>query len=117
MDGTTPVPMADLDVDMGKWVAGIFEAGPGLTLVGSTEEITWEEWLQLWADRNGVAARYRRTTPEEYASMIEGISDAVAEEFQFVEKYGFVGGNKDAVYPDHVGDIPVPLMLRSGLTC
>lgn len=102
MDGTIPVPMADLEADIGKWVVGLFEAAAGLTLVGSTEEISWEEWLRLWADRNGVAARYRRTTPEEYARRIEGISDAVAEEFQFVETHGFVGGNKEALYPDQV---------------
>lgn len=46
MSGDSPVPMADLQ-DMGKWVKALFEAPPDLTLVGSTETMTWKEWLQL----------------------------------------------------------------------
>lgn len=102
MSGDMPIPMADLEADMGKWANALIEAPPGITLVGSTEQITWAEWLLLWAERNGVTARYRRTSPAEYSGRVEGISDAVAEEFQFVEQYGFVGGDPQAVYPDEV---------------
>ncbi|RMZ23744.1 hypothetical protein D0859_12211 [Hortaea werneckii] len=102
MSGEIPVPMADLDSDMGKWVKALFEAAPGLTLVGSTELITWAEWLRLWAKHNGVSARYRRASTAEYSARVEGISDAVSEEFAFIEQYGFTGGDKSVVYPDQV---------------
>lgn len=102
MSGDIPVPMADLDSDVGKWVNALFEATPGLTLVGATEMMTWEQWLKLWADHNGVVAKYRRADPAEYGKKIEGISDAVLEEFQFVDQFGFTGGDKDALFPDQV---------------
>ena len=109
MSGDMPIPMADLEADMGKWANALIEAPPGITLVGSTEQITWAEWLLLWAERNGVTARYRRTSPAEYSGRVEGISDAFAEEFQFVEQYGFVGGDPQVVYPNEV------FVLYSGL--
>lgn len=102
MSGDIPVPVADLDADMGRWVQSLFHMKSGVTLVGSTERLTWKEWLDLWARRNQVSARYRQADPSEYAARLEGISEAVAEEFKFIEKYGFTGGNKNAVYPDEV---------------
>ncbi|KAM0712012.1 hypothetical protein Q7P37_011106 [Cladosporium fusiforme] len=102
MSGTVPVPIADLDSDMGYWVNTLFEAAPGVSMIGCTEMISWGEWLRIWAHCNGVTARYRRASVTEYARRIEGISDAVSEEFQFIEKYGFTGGNENAVYPDQV---------------
>lgn len=111
MSGDTPVPMADLQ-DMGKWVKALFEAPPDLTLVGSTETMSWKEWLQLWADRNSVVAKYRQAPPAEYESKIKGISDAVSEEFQFVERFGFTGGNSDALYPDQVSLYDFSLLVQ-----
>ena len=102
MSGDAPIPIADLDADMGRWVEALFQAEAGLTLVGATEVLSWKKWLGLWAQRNNVTAHYRRATSEEYAAKVEGISDAVLEEFAFVEEYGFAGGNPDALYPDEV---------------
>ncbi|KAF2170469.1 hypothetical protein M409DRAFT_64199 [Zasmidium cellare ATCC 36951] len=100
--GDVAVPIADLDSDMGHWCHALFHTEPGTILVGATEVLTWKQWVDLWARANQVTARYRRATSSEYAAKIEGISDAVLEEFAFVEEYGFTGGNPQAVYPDEL---------------
>ncbi|KAK4895520.1 hypothetical protein LTR27_006302 [Elasticomyces elasticus] len=97
--GDVPYPHADVDADLGSWVSALFEAEAGITLVGASEMLTWKEWLQLWAGRNGVQARYRRAPVDESAT---AILKAVQEEFQFVEEYGLAGGNPEAIYPEEV---------------
>lgn len=106
MSGNFQVPIAEVESDTGRWVSALFEAPPGITLVGSSERLTWEQWLTLWGNRNGVKTRYREASVEEYAAKAPGISDALAEEFRFVEEYGFAGGNSGAIYPEQVSDNP-----------
>ena len=103
MSGDIKVPIADVESDVGSWVQALFQGtDPGTVLVGATEMLSWKEWLELWAERNGVRARFCQTTQEEFSSRIPGISDAVAEEFAFVEEFGFAGGDAKVVYPDDV---------------
>ncbi|KAK5715571.1 hypothetical protein LTR15_010216 [Elasticomyces elasticus] len=97
--GDVPYPHVDVDADLGSWVSALFEAEAGITLVGASEMLTWREWLQLWADRNGVQARYRWAPVDESAT---AIFKAVQEEFQFVEEYGLAGGNPEAIYPEEL---------------
>lgn len=102
MSGTIPVPFADLDADLGSWTSALFQSPPGLTLVGSTETKSWAAWLQSWARRNNVKATYRHVPVAEYSELLPGISDALCEEFAFVEQLGFDGGDESVVYPDDV---------------
>ena len=80
----------------------MFQADSGVTLVGVSELLSWKQSLYMWACLHQVVARNRRASPTEYASRIEGISDAVLEEFAFLEQYGVTGGNVEALYPDDV---------------
>lgn len=102
MSGTTLIPFADLDSDLGSWTSALFQSPSGLTLVGSTETTSWAAWLQSWARRNSVKAEYRHASAAEYSELLPGISDALCEEFAFVEQLGFDGGDRSVVYPDDV---------------
>ena len=102
MSGDVRVPVADVESDAGPWISALFETTPGVTLVGASELLAWKQWLQLWGERNQVQTRYRQASVDEYAAKAPGIGDAVAEEFQFIEEYGFTGGNPDAIYPNQV---------------
>lgn len=102
MSGNIPVPFADLDADLGSWTSALFQSSPGLTLVGSTETMSWAAWLQSWARRNKVTAKYRHASAAEYSELLPGISDALSEEFAFVEHLGFDRGDKSVVYPEDV---------------
>ncbi|KAK4951301.1 hypothetical protein LTR10_010274 [Elasticomyces elasticus] len=97
--GDVPYPHVDVDADLGSWVSALFQAEAGITLVGASEMLTWKEWLQLWAGRNGVQARYRQALIDESAT---GIMKAVQEEFQFVDEYGLAGGNPKVIHPADV---------------
>jgi hypothetical protein len=94
--------MADLDADMGRWAQALFGKEPGTVLVGATALLSWKQWLEMWARHAGVRARYRRTTASEYGARLTGLSDAVAEEFEFIEELGFTGGDPRVVYPGEV---------------
>ncbi|KAK5697444.1 hypothetical protein LTR97_007582 [Elasticomyces elasticus] len=97
--GDVLYPHADVDADLGSWVSALFQAEAGVTLVGASEMLTWKDWLKLWADRNGVQARYRQAVISESAT---GIKKAVQEEFQFVDEYGLAGGNPGVIHPADV---------------
>ncbi|KAI9667895.1 MAG: hypothetical protein M1821_000715 [Bathelium mastoideum] len=103
MSGDVRLPQADVESDSGKWISALFDAKPGIVLVGATECLSWKEWLEMWGSHNGVKTRYREAPPEEYAGKIPGLSEALAEEYQFMEHYGFTGGNSEAVYPEEDG--------------
>ncbi|KAF2724742.1 NAD(P)-binding protein [Polychaeton citri CBS 116435] len=113
MSGDVPIPLIDLDADLGRLVNALFQTDPGTALLGTTETVSWAQWLDLWAQHNKVTAKYRRATPDEYAAKIEGISDAVLEEFAFVEEYGFTGGNPHVVDPDELRNRGVTLERSS----
>lgn len=102
MSSDVTVPFADLEADMGPWVDALFQASPGVTLVGETETLSWAQWLEKWAKRNGVVAGHRPATKEEFASKIFGMGEAVMEEMSFIEEFGFTGGDREAVLPDAV---------------
>lgn len=102
MSGDIEVPIADLESDLGAWVLGLFQASPGITLLGSTENLTWKQWLSMWANHNDVSASYRRASESEYASKIEGISEAVLEEFAYIEEFGFTGAMPEVVRVEDV---------------
>ncbi|KAJ9611623.1 hypothetical protein H2200_004807 [Cladophialophora chaetospira] len=67
MAGDVPVPIADVETDLGNWVAALFQADPGVVLVGASECLTWQQWLELWGDHNRVMTTYRRASTDEVA--------------------------------------------------
>ena len=85
-----------------RWTDALFQAKPGVNLIGSTGVLTWMQWLNKWAEHCKVEASYRVATPTEFASKLAGLSDAVIEELAFIEEFGFAGGNPEAVLPDDV---------------
>jgi hypothetical protein len=56
MSEDLPIPMADLDGDMGRWVEALFGREPGTVLVGATILLSWKQWLEMWAHHVGVRA-------------------------------------------------------------
>ena len=110
------VPHADVESDTGKWVSALFQAAPGVNLLGVTEQLSWKEWLHMWGTRNQVETRYREASSDEYASKMEGFSEAVLEELKFVEQYGLTGGNPEVIFPEDVSpflglDSPFALLI------
>jgi hypothetical protein len=84
MSPSTPVPFAAIEADVGSWIAALFQGPTSTTLLGASEMLTWPQWLQLWADANGVKARYRENSEEEMLAKADRvISEAVWEEFRF----------------------------------
>ncbi|QIX00361.1 hypothetical protein AMS68_005878 [Peltaster fructicola] len=102
MSGDTAVPIADLEADTGRWVEALFTQPSGTKLVGATALIPWSRWLAYWGEINHVPVRYRRAGAKEFESKVDGIGDAVLEEFQFIDEYGFVGSDTKPIYPEQL---------------
>ncbi|KAI9709464.1 MAG: hypothetical protein M1820_003224 [Bogoriella megaspora] len=109
MSGDVPVPIADVERDVGRWISALFQVSPGVVLIGSSELMSWKEWLTLWGHRNHVETRYRETSPEEFSKKVPGLGDALLEELKFVEEYGFTGGQSDTILPDQLGALGAPV--------
>lgn len=96
------MPIADVDAGMGSWVQALFELPPGTVLIGATEVVTWQKWLELWASHNKVQAKFRSSQLEEFGAKIPNISDVLGEGLVFIEEYGYDGGRPGALWPDDV---------------
>lgn len=89
--------------DAGSWTASLFSATPGTVLIGASEELSWKQWLAIWAGRNGVQAQYVRSSADEYSQVFGGAGKAVLESLMFVVEYGMAGGVAGAVLPKEIG--------------
>ncbi|KAK4501834.1 hypothetical protein PRZ48_007643 [Zasmidium cellare] len=102
MTGDRPIPLADLDTDLGPWISALFKAPPGTKLVGATENLTWKEWLSKWAKHNNVRASFRRCSDDEVLAKVPGLGDSLLEIASFFEEFEWTGGSTGAVYPEEL---------------
>ena len=102
--GERAVPIADVDLDMGKWVQALFELPPGTVFVGATEVMTWPKWLELWATHHNFKAKFRSSSLEEFGAVVPGFSDVLGQGLIFIEEYGFDGGRPGVLWPDDVSE-------------
>lgn len=91
--------------DAGSWTASLFSATPGTVLIGASEELSWKEWLAVWAECNRVQAQYVQSSADDYNQVFSGAGKAVLESQMFVVEYGMAGGVEGAVLPRDIGAV------------
>lgn len=103
LKGDERIAFANVGQDMGGWVASLIDAPPGTNLIGCSEMLSWEQWLQAWAAHNSVRARFAQSSVEDHMALMGGAGAVTLEAMKFVVEYGMAGGDPDAVLPEDIG--------------
>lgn len=98
------MPFVVAQRDTGEFVRALVDRlPPGKDLLGVSEWMTFPEWAEAWGRVMGVKVAYRQVSKDE---MFEGVPPVVAQEigdsFDYLEEFGFAGGDPDVLDPDHV---------------
>lgn len=101
--------------DTGAFVKALVDMPPGKDLMGVSEWMTFPEWAEAWGRVLGVKVRYQQISKEE---MFEGVPGPIAQEigdsFDYIEEFGFAGGDPDVLDPQQVRSMP-PIRILGGL--
>ncbi|KAL5332408.1 hypothetical protein BJX70DRAFT_384223 [Aspergillus crustosus] len=106
------VPFAVPERDTGVFVkALVFDLPPRKILLGMSEYLTWPEWMELWGRILGVEAGFEQVSKEAMFAGLPGAMRRDLEEgYDFVDEFGFTGGDADVLVPDQ---LPVKLPVTS----
>lgn len=99
------MPMAWIDVvgDNGAFVSALLKGPASTNVVGASEYLSANQWLELWSAHTGIPTGFKRSSAEEYANNDPvGLMQELFESFQFMEEYGSGGGNPSVWSPDEV---------------
>ncbi|KAL3476936.1 hypothetical protein BJX99DRAFT_227194 [Aspergillus californicus] len=109
---TLVFPFVVQDRDTGEFVkALISDLPPKTCLQGVSEYLTWPEWMAIWGRVLGVEARFQQVSKEEmFASLPSAMRQDLEAGYDFIEEFGFAGGDPDVLRPDQ---LPTPLALTS----
>ncbi|ORY15179.1 hypothetical protein BCR34DRAFT_559233 [Clohesyomyces aquaticus] len=97
--GDVKVPMVDARTDTGVLVKALVELPAGVHLVGAGSCMSWNEWCRVWGKANGVACVFERSDRMELEEYMGATGREFADMFQYVEEFGYDGGDPGVVYP------------------
>lgn len=91
--------------DTGAFVESLVLNHPaGTNVLGASEIVTKSEYAAIWARTQGVKARVRDVSEEEYVKFLpEGYEASIVDDFKFFAEYGYAGGNPDVKAPAELG--------------
>ena len=97
------VPWIDVAKDTGAFVSALIKAPAGTHVVGASEELSLQQWLDIWSSQIGVSARLERMDRNLVVQNDPtGIMEEMMESFEFMEEHPFDGGDPDVLSPDEV---------------
>lgn len=99
LTGDEFLPFANTTLDNGSWVPALLDAPPGTKLIGSSEMLSWQQWLQRWASRTGVQAQYSQCSEESHMLFMGGAGASTLQAMRFVSEHWVAGGDREAVLP------------------
>jgi nucleoside-diphosphate-sugar epimerase len=102
--GPHPIPFV-VPSDTGNYVLALTKVPPGKKLVGCSECLTWDEFVELWSRVVGVKAVYEPCTIEEHAQAVPGgYTRMIGNMYEYATQFGYWGdGDPDVVFPEELG--------------
>lgn len=93
--------------DAGAFVQALVSAPPRTVLLGESDPITVEEYLQTWSTVTGHPARLHPMTTEEFEAMVEsivpGFGKELSENFQYYRDFTYTGRDSNVQRPADLG--------------
>lgn len=101
--GPHPIPFV-VPSDTGNYVLALTKVPPGKKLVGCSECLTWDEFVELWSRVVGVKAVYEPCTIEEHTQAVPGgYTRMIGNMYEYATQFGYWGdGDPDVVFPEDV---------------
>jgi hypothetical protein len=97
------IPFVVTHRDTGPFVKALVDMPPGKNLLGVSEMVTWEKWVETWGKALGVKANVKRVLLEEYMETYPSIlKEEVGQSFLFSAEFGWTGGDPNVLTPDEV---------------
>jgi hypothetical protein len=96
-------PFVDTHCDTGSFVRALVGLPAGRDLLGVSQNMTWPEWMALWGEILGVKAGYKEVSDEEFFQNVpEPLSRELIDTYDYVEEFGYTGGDSEVLEPDQV---------------
>jgi hypothetical protein len=99
MNADRKVPMVDANKDTGRFVQALLVLPPKVNMIGSGSLMSWTEYLAIWSRVNKVSVEYQEMDKAVLEKMMGTIGKEFADMFQYIDEFGYDGGNADVVYP------------------
>lgn len=99
-----PLPWVHSPTDTGPFVeALVLRAPPGTTMLGTSGQMSFAEYVELWGEAHGVKTRVNVLSLEDAGGMLPGgLGREVGETGYYIREYGWEGG-EGAVLPQEAG--------------
>jgi hypothetical protein len=104
----TKMPYIDVERDTGSFVKALIDAPAPTQVLGLSKWATPNEWLALWSEVTGIAARIEQASSEEFErNDPTGLMKSVSQTGQFVGEFGFTGSDEKILMPEDVSSTPI----------
>lgn len=92
--------------DTGSFVKALADVPPGKDLWGVSEMMTCPEWIEVWGRVLGVKAGFKQVSPDEFFENVpEELKRELQDTYDFVEEFGYTGGDPDVLLPSQVSEV------------
>jgi len=99
LSGDKKVPQVDVNKDTGRFVQALLAIPPKVNMMGAGSLISWNEYLAIWSRVNKVHVEYQQIDRAALEQMLGTVGREFADMFQYIEEFGYDGGDPDVVYP------------------
>jgi NmrA-like family len=114
--GDAMCPWVDTRSDTGKFVRGLSRTSPGKNLLGVSEMLTTTQFMELWGKVNGVPARYKKLSLEEFGKPLPvEVVREVRESQAYNAEFGWDGGEPGVLRPSDVSIFVTSITVYSCL--
>ncbi|KAF7556991.1 hypothetical protein G7Z17_g993 [Cylindrodendrum hubeiense] len=93
--------------DTGAFVKASIDLPPGKDILAVSEYLTFPEWAEVWGRVHGVKVEYKQVSGDVFwAGLPESLKVEFRDSFDYIEDYGFTGGDPDVLDPEQVRSAP-----------
>jgi hypothetical protein len=100
--GDRGIPFGSPSVITGPFVRALVEAPPGKNLMACSGVMSLNEWTAKLGKKLKIDCSFREVPPQAIVDSIPIWGGEFAEMFQYMEEFGYDGGDPTIVYPDQV---------------
>ncbi|KAK9246101.1 NmrA-like family domain-containing protein 1 [Lipomyces tetrasporus] len=99
--GDALIPWVDTEHDAGKFVRALVRTSPGKHLLGVSEMVTPDKYMELWGRLNSVPARSRMISADEFDQLWPSplLAREVRESSFYIDEFGWDGGEPGVLRP------------------
>jgi hypothetical protein len=97
-----PLPFFDAARDTGYVVRAALESAPGKKILAAGSMISWTDQLKVWCEFNNVPFGGFDSLPIDVFDRffpIPGLGRELGEMMEFMDEFGYVGGDSSVVLP------------------